>query len=277
MSDPLDQLTPDESLRADNEIKLLKLGLEHNVQFSAFDSDAPPEMVGQFFDSILALEEMHKNPQQQTVYDIIGQPSFQPATLLTNEELSTALDSLMKQMTSHNLFLDILAPDDYDDRTIYRFLTEELFQHETTHMGGGWNTNFIYEEFHQNHLYDLKRQSDDFINVLTESHFDRLDYYLSDSLLDKQPDVLSRRVKQVVLDRLTDLVESWWPRLLQGGSISDLVVADDTETAQAVLHLQLGTDEHTDQTTLEGIIQFSRWDQWWSIEQVRLGNWSLQP
>ncbi|MEZ0542008.1 hypothetical protein [Fibrella arboris] len=61
MSYPLDELTPDESLRADNQIKLLKLELEHDVRFNEFDEATPPADVGEFLDSLFAFEAMHKN------------------------------------------------------------------------------------------------------------------------------------------------------------------------------------------------------------------------
>ncbi|MVM34741.1 hypothetical protein GO755_32230 [Spirosoma sp. HMF4905] len=231
MTDTFDELTPDESLRADNQIKLLKLELEHNVLFESFDEATPPEEVSDFLDGILALEEMQRNPKEITVYDKVGRPPFLPEIDLSDNEVAQALDTLLRQMGEHRVALDILAPDDYDDRTMYRFVTDELFAHETTDLGGGWTTNFIYEEFHPNHRYDIINHCHDFIRMLSEERFDTLDHCLDDRFFDRDTELWSSSARPEVTTCLTELIESWWPRTLREGSVSEVTIADDTETA----------------------------------------------
>ena len=51
----------------------------------------------------------------------------------------------------------------YDPRTIYQFITEELFDYETDDMQfPGLTQNFTYEEFHPNHQLDIQRRTMDF-------------------------------------------------------------------------------------------------------------------
>lgn len=55
----------------------------------------------------------------------------------------------------NHLILNFLC--DYSDRVKYEFITEELFEEKISDIRiEGMRTNFIYEEFHQNHEYDIK-------------------------------------------------------------------------------------------------------------------------
>ena len=61
---------------------------------------------------------------------------------------------------------------------IYRFITQELFQVEMENIElEGMVHGFIYEEFHPNHDYDLRRKADNFIKSVLEGkwneQFDR--------------------------------------------------------------------------------------------------------
>jgi hypothetical protein len=275
MKDPLDELTPDESLRADNQIKLLKLELEHNVTFDEFGENESPQQIGAILDSILALEEMHKNPQQTTVYDIIGRPPVQPEADLTDAEVSDALDMLMQQMSDHGVALGILAPDDYDDRTIYRFLTDELFPHETTVLGGGWTTNFTYEEFHPNYRYDINECCEGFIRRLTDNSLEYLEYYMEKDFFTWDSDPYKVTLLPKIEGLLRDLIDRWWPYDIRGGSTSAIQVSDDVETAQAALHLTLAVENDPNEKTETGIVWLRQAFGCWSIERLEFGDWKL--
>lgn len=275
MPNPLDELTPDESLRADNQMKLLKLELDHNVMFEGFGDDESPQQIGEFLDSIIALEEMHKNPQQKTVYDIIGRPPFQPETNLTDVEVSEALDVLMQQMNDHGVELGVLAPNDYTDRIIYRFLTDELFSHETTELGGGWTTNFTYEEFHPNHRYDIVGRCEDFIRHLTENRLEYLEYCLEKHFFIWQSNPYQVTMLPEVETSLRDLIDRWWPYSIRGSSVSSIQVSDDAETAQATLHLDLTVGDDPKGKTETGSLWLRQAFDCWSIERVEFGDWTL--
>jgi len=275
MSNPLDELTPDESLRADNQIKLLKLELDHNVMFGEFSEAESPQQIGEFLDGILALEEMHKNPQQTTVYDKIGRPSFQPETDLTDVEVSEALDVLMQQMSDHGVELDVLAPEDYTDRIIYRFLTDELFPHETTELGGNWTTNFTYEELHPNHRYDIVDCCEGFICRLVENSLEYLEHYLEKHFFIWQSNPCQVIILPKVETLLRDLIDRWWPYSIRGGSVSAIQISDDAATSQATFHLDLTVGDDPNGKIETGSVWLRQAFDCWSIERVEFGDWTL--
>lgn len=276
-TNPFELLTPDELLRADNQLKLLKLELYHDVQIELFDEETPPKSVGEFLDSLFALEEMQHNPRQTTLYDLIGRPPFQPETNLSNSEVMLALEALLRQMGKNGITLEVLAPHDYEPRTIYKFLTKELLSYEVSHKGWGSTANFIYEEFHPNYRYDIVKQSNAFLNGLTQVVFDQLNRCLADQFLNRQTfPYYAVSVQAGVMAHLNELVESWLPRTLREGSVQSVRIADDTETAQATLLLHLGVDGDPKHIVKEGIIYLSRSDLWWVIERVVIDGWILE-
>ena len=73
------------------------------------------------------------------------------------------MDELEKLMEEKWIVVDYLV--EYPIRLKYEFLTEELFLHESSMFSmPGMTTHYIYEEFHPNHEYDIRRYSEDFIN-----------------------------------------------------------------------------------------------------------------
>ena len=65
---------------------------------------------------------------------------------------------------------------DYERAVIYKFITEELFEHEMDNISvSGMVTHFIYEEFHPNHEQDLKRYTDELVGILFRKRWDRFD------------------------------------------------------------------------------------------------------
>jgi len=82
-----------------------------------------------------------------------------------------ALKQVRSLMEEKGIELDCCCT--YDDATIYRFITEELFEVETDDISvGGMMQHFIYEEFHPNHDYDLRRYAKEFTEHLLERKWD---------------------------------------------------------------------------------------------------------
>jgi hypothetical protein len=160
------QHTPEEELKAQNEVLKLKLGLEHGMQ--EYDCALPdPAAENQWLNNIYDFEQAFKNAKRVKIYDFIGRPTFKKAEKLSREEIAKELDWLLSVMEEKGIALVCLC--DYEDEIIYRFIIEELFEEETDDMAlPGWTTNFIYEEFHPNHDYDLRKHSSEFIQNLLE-------------------------------------------------------------------------------------------------------------
>jgi hypothetical protein len=276
MKDIFDILTPDELTQVDNQIKMLKLELLHNVQLEPFGNGTSPEVAGNFLDSILALEEMQKDPWEVSLYDLIGQPPFQPEAELTNHEVTQALDALLQRMSENNISLTILAPDDYTDRTIYRFVTDVLFRYEITDLSADCKTNFVYEEFYPNARYDVVKQSKKFFKGLINVDFSRFNNCLGDQFLERQliPHY-AVTVRSEVIEHLHELIENFWPRTVREGLVTNVLIAENSETAQTTVMIHLGVEGDSNYVVTEGTIHLVRYDFWWFIDRVVIGDWIL--
>lgn len=158
------QLNPDDLLKAENAYLKLKLGLEHGMQMEE-SSVLSPEVENQWLKSVYAFEEQYKDARRIKLYDYIGKPAFRKWNTLTVEETTNELQRLRAIMGKNSIQLDCIC--EYDDVTIYRFITEELFEHEMDDMRlPGMTCHYTYEEFHPNHDYDLRRETTDFLKAL---------------------------------------------------------------------------------------------------------------
>lgn len=166
-----------EKLRIENELKKMKLTLEHGASFSnpGENTELNPLIEAQFLDNIEQFENAYNNCKQIPVYDFIGKPDYKKADVIPDDEIHSELEKITKVMNENGIFLDTLC--EVEDRVLYRFITEELFIHETDNIRvAGMAHNFIYEEFHPNHEYDIRNHSIDFI----ESYLNKeSDFYIT--------------------------------------------------------------------------------------------------
>lgn len=153
---------PEENLRIENELMKLKLQAELGAKsFSA--SDINPEIENAFLKNVMAFEQNWAGAKPVKVYELLGKPDFKRSEDLTDDELETALDEISDLLSEKNI--DVYFDDEVDNRSRYRFITEELFEEESTFMPmPGMTTCFDYEEFHPNHKKDIERRAEEFIN-----------------------------------------------------------------------------------------------------------------
>jgi hypothetical protein len=156
----------EDELRAENNLLKLKLEMEHGMKMmdtSALDA----EMENKWLSDIYNFENSYRESKLVSIYDFIGRPEFKPANELSKTEISEELEKLDKLMQENRICLDCLC--EYEDEVIYKFITEEFFLKETDDLRlEGMFHHFIYEEYHPNHDYDLRRVSIDFMeNILT--------------------------------------------------------------------------------------------------------------
>ena len=158
---------PKLNIEEENEFKRLKLSLEHDAIFPEnIKSNLPPEIEGQFLDYVMNFEEQYKNVKQTTVFEKIGKPDFKTADALNDDELKIELERIETIMQNCNLTLDVICDYENEERLIYTFITEELFQHEIDDLNiSGMITHFTYEEFHPNNEYDIENTCIDFIKM----------------------------------------------------------------------------------------------------------------
>lgn len=162
--DAENMLTPEERINAKNELLRLKLELEHGMAHTD-NSSLTPEAENQWLNQVYNFEQRYKNCRKVKVYDFLGRPDFRKSDDLTGDAVSKALKRILSIMRKKSLFLDCCCA--YEDAVLYKFITEELFEHEMDDMSvPGMRYHFTYEEFHPNHDYDLRRYSIDFIEGL---------------------------------------------------------------------------------------------------------------
>jgi hypothetical protein len=164
------RLSPEDELKAENNLLKLKLGLEHGMQMHE-SGTLSPDIENEWLKSVYAFEQQYKNAKKIKVYDRIGRPPVRKWDTLTSNEISEELRRLHVLMENKGLALDVICK--YDDIVIYRFITEELLDHEMDDMNiPGMMYHFVYEEFHPNHDHDLRRHTGDFIKAVFKRQWD---------------------------------------------------------------------------------------------------------
>lgn len=172
-----------ENLRIENELLRIKLTAQYGDAFH-MESDPvlPPEIENQFLKNILAFEEGSENASITTVYAQIGKPVYKSIAELSPTEICEELKRIKAVMETHHVVLDF-CDGPYPDEEIYRFITEELFAHETDSVPlFGMNWNFIYEEFHPNNKAEITKNTHRFLEHWLTRSFDEysseLDYHI---------------------------------------------------------------------------------------------------
>ena len=168
----------EDELKSENALLKLKLELEHGMKMGESSDEPSPQMENEWLKNVYEFEQQFKNAKRITVYDKIGRPVFKKHDELSREEISKEMNRLLDLMGEKEISLDCIC--EYDDSVIYRFITEELFEHEMDDMNvPGMVCHFTYEEFHPNHDYDLRRHSKDFVEKLLGKKWnDEFDAYV---------------------------------------------------------------------------------------------------
>ncbi len=163
------QLSPEEELRAENNVLKVKLKMEYGMQ-DTDTSSLPPHVENEWLKYINAFEQQYKDAKVTSVYDFIGRPTYSKWDALTHEQIAVELERLRAILEANDVALDCIC--EYDDAVIYRFLTEELFSHEMDLIRiPGMTHHFIYEEFHPNHDHDLRRETERLLTSIFEKEW----------------------------------------------------------------------------------------------------------
>lgn len=159
MSDNFSHLNEEERLKAENEFLKMKMMLEHGATFGGNENkELPPDVVNEFLNNIMAFEKQFEEHKTVKVFDKIGRPQhFKPVNEIPDSDIEKAWEQLRDCLNKHGIDLDVCSPN-ISVSELYRFTTEELFEHEMDEMDlPGWATNFIYDEFHPDPVYDNSR------------------------------------------------------------------------------------------------------------------------
>ena len=157
-------LTKEDELKSEIAALKMKLGLEFGMKMDD-TSSLSPDVESQWLRNVYAFEQQFSQAKRIKVYDYIGRPVVMKYDELTPDQIRKELERVRVIMENHALELDCICQ--YDDAIIYKFITEELFEHEMDDMTiPGMTYHFIYEEFHPNHDYDLREHSKGLIETI---------------------------------------------------------------------------------------------------------------
>ncbi|MEP7317692.1 MAG: hypothetical protein ABI921_03095 [Panacibacter sp.] len=155
--DEFKNLNDDEKLKAENDFLKMKMMLEHGAEFPSADAgnSLPPEVENQFLRNILEFEKQFDQRKTTTVYDKLGQPKqFKPADEIDDDHIEEAWEELHSFMMQRGIELSVISPN-IDERELYRFTIEELFEHEIDDINvPGITDGFIYDEFYPDYEYE---------------------------------------------------------------------------------------------------------------------------
>ncbi|CAN5201429.1 hypothetical protein BH09BAC6_BH09BAC6_00190 [soil metagenome] len=181
---------PEENLRMENELLKLKLKAELGAESHSI-SNIDPEIENEFLKNILAFEHSYAKSKRVKIIELLGHPDFEKADELSDDEIPAALEKLAELLLNNNMVVDFGG--DYDDRVKYRFITEELFEHEADDFKiPGMIAHFDYEEFHPNHQLDIERRATEFISQWFRQTLDKKSWELSDPFVLPDRKILSK-------------------------------------------------------------------------------------
>ncbi len=149
--------------KIDNELKKKELEEKYGAHFSE-SNELPPEIENQWLNSVEEYEKQFENAKTVTVWEYMDKPEYKMLDELKPHEISNELKHLFEVMDKNNISLSTLC--EVEDSEIYRFITEELFQHEMDDMRiPGMMCCFTYEEFHPNATLDIEQAIDYFFRM----------------------------------------------------------------------------------------------------------------
>ncbi len=160
---------PLEDQQAENEIKKIKLALEHGMDLSKSfaNSDLPPEVEGQFLDYIQQWEDAFAERKMIQVFDLAGKPECKPVAEIADADIDNELAAITKILRDNGIAIESIC--DVNSRELYRFITEEMFKMETNDIRiPGMIHGFIYEEYHPNHEYDIKNRCTELVDCVLD-------------------------------------------------------------------------------------------------------------
>jgi hypothetical protein len=189
---------PEENLRIENELLRLKMQAEFGGQ-SFTSGQLDPGVENEFLKNVMAFEHNFANAKPAKVFDLAGKPGYKRSADLNDDQIEEELNKITDLLSQKNIEVYFGYDNEHDSRTKYYFITEELFDHETTFMPmPGMATCFDYEEFHPNHKKDIERQTEKFLSAWLEKDIDACgwqlahDAILPDRTILNKPEVLKQ-------------------------------------------------------------------------------------
>ncbi len=134
----------DDQVRAANALLRLKLEVDFGM-IASHSSGLPPQLENKWLESVYKYEEAMRDNNRVTVYQHLGMPAFRTWDQIPPHELRDELLELQSLLLKNRVVVDCLG--DYNDLTMYRFITESLFSQEMVPIAdSNFIVHFLFEE-----------------------------------------------------------------------------------------------------------------------------------
>ncbi|MEO6167609.1 MAG: hypothetical protein ABIO46_14470 [Chitinophagales bacterium] len=196
----------EEQLQVENELLKLKIQAQFGGM-SGSSGDLPPEIENEFLKHVMAFEQQFNGEHKPVkMVSFLGNPVFRQPEGLGDREFKLESKKLTDLLYEKGISVDFLR--DRDDRFQYKFITEELFEHESdfgVNLQGMMHC-FIYEEFHPDHEMDIEDRTRDFMHAWLQRTTEYANHYLAKAFI--QPNGKVCLLEQLTL-RLQQLFDSY--------------------------------------------------------------------
>ena len=273
--DSLEPLSEDEKLKAENDFLKMKMMLERGTEFekTAEGEELPADIENNFLRNIMEFEKQFDQHKTATVFDKIGKPKhFKPVEEINDEDITEAWAQLNGYMQQHGVELSAISPK-ITVRELYRFTTEELFEHETDDIDmPGMISGFIYDEFYPDYEYDNTRYAvDDCISLILKKQ--TVDYFphLAKKVTLNGHENLSEESFKAIINRFKNAYDNILLQLIEASSCT---IEEITCTVKGnyVAHATIDHDKVELKDEWKVIFKFDDDLGYWEIVTVLIQN-----
>ncbi len=260
-----------DDLRMENEIKKIKLSLEHGANFlNTSGNELPPEIESKWLDYMQQFEDQLSKRKKITIYELAGKPQYKKVDDISDDEIENELKTILKTLTKSSVIVDTIC--DVDDRELYRFITEELFLEETNDIQiDGLLHCFTYEEYHPNHKYDITNVCTEFIDTILKKESDWIPRALKlNEEITTNSGVISEEKAIKKIEYFRDAFLSFSLTLFE---ISSILINEDNTSAELYYDIEYTgiTEGHeTMQFLGKGNFTLKNDDDCWLISEISL-------
>ena len=257
---------PQENLRMENELLKLKLQAQFGATLGE-GGNLPPDIENEFLKNVYAFEQNLGDYKPIKVFELLGKPDFPKAINLDDDSLKREYDRLMELMEKKSMAVDFIRSR--NERFMYQFITEELFDHETDNSMPGMTKHFIYEEFHADHELDIRNRMDDFLRDWFRKEFNEFSSELGYQFILANGQTLTREETLTKIQNLFDCYTSFTNCQM---ALQEIKFQWNDETQTGMGHAEGGVRydavlESGETVHFEGPFKLylSNEDGWWSV------------
>jgi hypothetical protein len=204
--EPLDP-EQQEKLREENELLKMKIQAQFGGMSGAA-GDIPPEIENEFLKNVIAFEEQYTKTEHNPVKVSLslGNPIFKKSEEMDDEEFEKEWYRLQQLLEEKGIGVDFIRKR--DNRFQYKFITEELFDHESdgSLIMPGMNWNFIYEEFHPDHEQEITDRTMEFLGGWFERDVEKMKFGVVSHFIQPDETILNQ---EEILNKIQLVFDSY--------------------------------------------------------------------